>query len=141
VAAVAKRLTKTRAVPWLLALAAGLGGCAAPGDGAIPPPPATPDQIAREATYLRSVFPGDDCIERLVDAAPNVADPQSLHVASIYSVAFPASPLQSDGLSYVLEVTEARRMAYLFVSGGFAGRFTVTGPIPLARCLQDAFKE
>src|SRR6478752_5177088 len=97
-----------------LASAALLGGCAILGVRQRPPPPATPDQISKEVSYLRESFFEDDCIHRLLSAAPDVPDPLSLDLKFIYSVEFPASTMVSDGFSYALEVTEAHRTAYLF---------------------------
>jgi hypothetical protein len=124
----------------LLASTALLSGCAALVGREVPAPPATPDQISKEVNYLRESFFEDDCIQRLLSAAPDVSDPRSLGWKSIYSVEFPAHPLVSDDFSYTLEVAEAHRAAYLFTSGGIAGRFTVRGPIPLEHCLQGVFK-
>jgi hypothetical protein len=122
-----------------LAATVSLVGCGALGIGEVPPPPATPEEIAKEVRYLEETFFEDDCIHRVLRAAPDVPDPQSLDVKSIYSIEFPASPMVSDGFSHVLKVSGAHRMAYLITSGGFAGLYTVKGPIPLAHCLQDVF--
>ena len=120
------------------AVCALLGGCAALRVPETTPPPATPEQISREVSYLQEALFKDECIDRLLRAAPHVPDPQSLGRKAIYSVEFPANPLVSDGYAYALEVAEAHRMAYLFISGGIAGGTTVMGPIPLARCLHEA---
>ena len=123
-----------------LAAAALLSGCAALGVHEMPPPPATPEQISREIAYLQTAFFEDDCIDQLLRNASDVSDPRSLALKPIYSVEFPAGPLVRDGFDYALEVTDAHRTAYLVTSGGLAGRYTVRGPIRLARCLQEVFQ-
>lgn len=122
----------------LVLLLAALAGCAE--DPLLPPPPLTPEQIEQEATYLQARFFADPCFGDAVVQASE-ADPARIEPQHAYSVSFPVNPLVRDGYRYTLDVIDASRAAYLWRSGGFAGGTVVTGPFPLAACLQPLFRE
>lgn len=119
-----------------------LAGCSTPGmnarripPGSTPPPAATPGQIEKEMQYLQHAFLTDACLARLRRAAPELAPSAEPGVRPIYALEFPQRA--PDGSSYRLHVTERDRLAYLYISRGTAGWYTVRGPLPLWQCLHN----
>jgi hypothetical protein len=118
-----------------------LCGCAEWGTKQAPPPPATSEQIAKEKRYLEKAFFTDPCFARLRRSARELSTSDEPGAKGIYAVKFPLNVLVSDGFANWLHVTEKDRRGYLYATGGIAGWRTVTGPLPLWECLQDALSD
>lgn len=103
-----------------------------------PPPPATPAQVEKEMQYLQQNFRSDECLVDLSQLAPELTARDKQPGKPIYAVEFAPDAQARDGRAYRLHVTERDRVAYLYISGGSGGWYTVRGPLPLWQCLQGA---
>lgn len=101
------------------------------------PPEATPEQIAREQSFLRARFFQDACFAPMFEAAK--ATSTKLEDGASYSVDLPVNAMVHDGYLYALEVRKSDRAGFLTRSGGYFGVYETLGPLPLAKCLREVF--
>lgn len=118
----------------LLLLFLALAGCK---NGELPPPEATPEQIAREQAFVLANFRSNPCFITALERARTLE--QRPAKSPSYSVTLPASVLTNDDFHYNVTVRKNDRMATITRQGGYFGGYQILGPVPLSSCLQPVF--